>query len=158
MEDAILVTGGAGYIGSHTVRGLLEDGRRVVVLDDLSTGHRKVASLFLRVYGPDQFCFEEVDLLDPDALRGVFDRHEILGIIDFAARSLVAESQEKPRMYFDNNVLAFRNLVTTSKWGKSSIPLEKYRQSKIANATMCLTYTGNLPVYVHRSGPGKRQR
>ena len=121
MKKAILITGGAGYIGSHTVRRLLEDGRRVVVLDDLSTGHREVMSLFLRVYGPEQFCFEEVNLLDAGALRQVFARHEILGIIDFAARSLVGESQEKPRMYFDNNVLAFRNLVVAS----NGIPLVK---------------------------------
>ncbi len=58
MTDAILVTGGAGYIGSHTVRRLLEDGRRVVVVDDLTTGHREVMALFERVYGPGQFCFD----------------------------------------------------------------------------------------------------
>ena len=66
MEDAILVTGGAGYIGSHTVRRVLEDGRKVVVLDDLSTGHREVMTLFAQVYGPDRFCFEEASLLAPD--------------------------------------------------------------------------------------------
>lgn len=121
MKSAVLVTGGAGYVGCHTVRKLLEDGRRVVVLDNISTGHREVMTLFSRVYGPDQFCFEEANLMDTDAVRGVFKRHEFLGIIDFAARSLVAESQEKPRMYFDNNVLAFRNLVMTSQ----GIPLVK---------------------------------
>ncbi|MBC8427795.1 galactose-1-phosphate uridylyltransferase [bacterium] len=121
MKDTILVTGGAGYIGSHTVRRLLEYGRRVVVLDDLSTGHQEVMLLFLRVYGPEFFCFEEVNLLDADAVQGVFSRHEILGIIDFAAKSLVGESQEKPRMYFDNNVLAFRNLVIAS----NDIPIVK---------------------------------
>jgi len=121
MKNAILITGGAGYIGSHTVRRLLEDGRRVVVMDDLSTGHHEVISLFLRVYGPEQLCFEEVNLLNAESLRKVFDEHEILGIIDFAARSLVGESQEKPRMYFDNNVLAFRNLVVAS----NDIPIVK---------------------------------
>jgi len=121
MKDTILITGGAGYIGSHTVRRLLEYGRRVVVLDVLSTGHQEVMSLFQRVYGPELFCFEAVNLLDADAVQGVFSRHEILGIIDFAAKSLVGESQEKPRMYFDNNVLAFRNLVVAS----NRIPIVK---------------------------------
>jgi len=115
MEDAILVTGGAGYIGCHSVRRLLEEGRNVIVLDVLSTGHREVISLFSRVYGPEQFCFEQIDLLDMDSLLEFFQRHEILGIIDFAARSLVGESQEKPQMYFENNVVAFRNLVVASK-------------------------------------------
>jgi len=114
MTDAILITGGAGYIGSHTARRLLEDNRRVVILDDLSTGHREVLTLFERVYGPGQFCFEKVSLLDLPALSEVFNRHSFLGIIDFAAKSLVGESQEKPRFYFDNNVIAFRNLIAVS--------------------------------------------
>ena len=114
MEAAILVTGGAGYVGSHTVYRLLEAERRVVILDDLSLGHREVVTLFSRVYGPEQVAFEEVNLLDLDALKAVFDRHDISGIIDFAAKSLVAESQERPGAYFDANVLAFRNLVAAA--------------------------------------------
>lgn len=114
MTDAILITGGAGYIGSHTARRLLEANRRVVVLDDLSTGHREVLTLFERVYGPDQFVFEHVGLLDRDALARMFERHDFCGIIDFAAKSLVGESQEEPRFYFDNNVVAFRNLLAVS--------------------------------------------
>jgi len=114
MTDAVLITGGAGYIGSHTARRLLEDNRRVVVLDNLSTGHREVLTLFERVYGPDQFCFEHVDLLEKPALNSVFQRHSFSGIIDFAAKSLVGESQEQPKFYFDNNVIAFLNLVAAS--------------------------------------------
>ncbi len=108
---AILVTGGAGYVGSHVVRRLLEDHRRVVVLDDLSTGHREVITLFERVYGSEQFCFEHVSLLDRSALASVFDRHDFCGIIDFAAKSLVEESQEVPYAYFENNVIGFQNLL-----------------------------------------------
>ena len=121
MTDAILVTGGAGYIGSHVVRRLLEDNRRVVVVDDLSTGHREVLALFERVYGPGQFCFESVNLLDRENLVEVFNRHDICGVIDFAAKSLVGESQAKPRFYFDNNVVAFRNLAVAS----GAIPMVK---------------------------------
>ena len=114
MEGAILITGGAGYVGCHTVRRLLDDGHRVIVLDDLSTGHQEVISLFSKVYGPKQFCFEKANLLNERSVHEVFDKHEILGIIDFAAKSLVAESQKQPKLYFDNNVLAFRNLAVIS--------------------------------------------
>ena len=103
------------------MRRLLEDNRRVVVLDDLSTGHQEVATFFHQVYGPSQFCFEQIDLLDRASLDGVFANHAITGIIDFAARSLVGESQANPRLYFDQNVLAFRNLVEAS----SGIPIVK---------------------------------
>ncbi len=113
--DAVLVTGGAGYVGSHTVRRLLEDHRRVVVLDDLSTGHREVVTLFERVYGPEHFCFEHVNLLDRSALASVFEGHDFCGIIDFAARTLVGESQDEPYRYFENNVIAFQNLLDMGK-------------------------------------------
>ena len=113
--DAVLVTGGVGYVGSHTVRRLLEDHRRVVVLDDLSTGHREVVTLFERVYGPEQFCFEHVNLLDRSALASVFEGHDFCGIIDFAARTLVGESQDEPYRYFENNVIAFQNLLDMGK-------------------------------------------
>jgi len=117
----ILVTGGAGYIGSHTVERLLSDCRRVVVLDDLSTGHIEVVQLFGRLYGSDQFGFENVDLCDADAVKGVFDRHQPDGVIDFTARSLVGESQTEPRRYFDTNVIGFKNLVVAAK----GIPIVK---------------------------------
>ena len=121
MAHAVLVTGGAGYIGSHVVRRLLEDHRRVVVLDDLSTGNREVVTLFEQVYGPEQFCFEHVSLLDRDALACVFERHEFCGIIHFAAKILVGESQSTPRLYFDHNVVAFQNLLDIA----SGLPLVK---------------------------------
>ena len=111
METTVLVTGGAGYIGSHVVRRLLEDHRRVVVLDDLSTGNREAITLFEQVYGPEQFCFEHVSLLDRDALASVFDRHDFCGIIDLAAKTLTGESQKMPCRYFANNVIAFQNLL-----------------------------------------------
>ena len=149
MVDAVLVTGGAGYVGSHAVRRLLEGHRRVVVLDDLSTGHREVVTLFERVYGPEQFSFEHVNLLDRSALASVFDRHDFCGIIDFAARTLVGESQEVPYRYFENNVIAFQNLLymgkglpivkssTAATYGDPSaehIPLkENYQQKWIAD-------------------------
>jgi UDP-glucose 4-epimerase len=106
------VTGGAGYIGSHTVECLLESNRRVVVLDNLSTGHIEVVNLFDRLYGPDLFAFENVDLANLNDVRKVVEAHSPTGVIDFAARSLVGESQREPRLYFETNVIGFYNLVT----------------------------------------------
>ncbi|MBK35336.1 MAG: galactose-1-phosphate uridylyltransferase [Gemmatimonadetes bacterium] len=111
MRDAVLVTGGAGYVGSHISLKLLEAGRKVVILDNLSTGHVEVVRLFERLFGPEQFTFEEADLLDADGVALVFGQHTLDGIIDFAARSLVGESQERSWDYFDTNVVGFQNLV-----------------------------------------------
>ncbi len=112
MNDAVLVTGGAGYVGSHTTKHLLDSGRKVVVLDNLSTGHIEVVRLLERLFGPNQFAFEKVDLSNADDIVSVFDRHGIVGVIDFAAKSLVAESQEHSEAYFDTNVVGFFNLVS----------------------------------------------
>lgn len=92
---AILVTGGAGYIGSHTVAALLECGEEVVVLDNLQTGHRG-ALLGGKLY--------EGDLRDKELLTKLFAENEIDAVIHFAANSLVGESMQKPVKYYDNNV------------------------------------------------------
>lgn len=92
---AILVTGGAGYIGSHTVAALLERGEEVVVLDNLQTGHRE-ALLGGKLY--------EGDLRDKELLAKLFAENEIDAVIHFAANSLVGESMQNPVKYYDNNV------------------------------------------------------
>ncbi len=92
---AILVPGGAGYIGSHIVYALLEQGREVVVVDNLQTGH--VESVH-----PDA-RFERGDIRNEAFLDDILKRHKIDAVIHFAANSLVGESMEKPLMYYDNN-------------------------------------------------------
>lgn len=92
---AILVTGGAGYIGSHTVAELLDRGKDVVVLDNLQSGHRE-ALLGGKLY--------EGDLRDKALLAKLFTENEIEAVIHFAANSLVGESMQKPVKYYDNNV------------------------------------------------------
>ena len=92
---AILVTGGAGYIGSHTVAALLERGEEVVVLDNLQTGHRE-ALLGGKLY--------EGDLRDKEILAKLFAENSIDAVIHFAANSLVGESMKDPVKYYDNNV------------------------------------------------------
>ena len=92
---AILVLGGAGYIGSHTVDRLIENGYDVAVVDNLVTGHKAAINSKARFY--------EGDVRDKDFMNRVFDKEDIEGVIHFAAFSVVPESMEKPLKYFDNN-------------------------------------------------------
>ncbi len=93
---AILVTGGAGYIGSHCVARLLADGIDTVVIDNLSTGYADAVKSPARLYAGD--------LLDAEFVRSVFKKEKIEGIIHFAAFSLVGESVNNPQKYFKNNI------------------------------------------------------
>lgn len=92
---AVLVTGGAGYIGSHTVAALLERGEQVVVVDSLYQGHREAVTGGKLYVG---------DLRDEAFLSQVFAENEIDGVIHFAANSLVGESMKDPGKYYHNNV------------------------------------------------------
>lgn len=92
---AVLVCGGAGYIGSHMVAELIENGEEVVILDNLQKGHRD-AIIGGRFY--------EGDLRNRDVLEKVFSENKIDAVIDFAADSLVGESMSEPIKYFENNV------------------------------------------------------
>lgn len=103
---SILVCGGAGYIGSHMVAELLEQGKEVVVLDNLEKGH-KDALLGGKLYVGD--------LRDRDILDKVFNENKIEAVIDFAAYSLVGESMEEPLKYFNNNVYGTINLLEAMK-------------------------------------------
>lgn len=102
---AILILGGAGYIGSHMVDRLVENGQEeVVVVDNLVTGHRAAVH-------PDA-TFYEGDLSDKAFMRQVFTKHpEIDAVIHFAAYSLVAESMVEPLKYFDNNTAGMVSLL-----------------------------------------------
>lgn len=101
----VLVTGGAGYIGSHTVKVLLEKGIQVVVLDSLVTGHREAV--------PSTVPFYEGDIADSPLVTSIVKRHAINAVIHFAARSLVGESIEKPDLYFQENTAKTTQLLST---------------------------------------------
>jgi len=100
----VLVTGGAGYIGSHTCVELMQAGFDVLVLDNLSNSHVAVLDRIARIVGrqPD---FEQHDVRDTGALRDCFARHRFDAVIHFAGLKAVGESVEKPIEYYDNNVL-----------------------------------------------------
>ncbi|MFB5762198.1 UDP-glucose 4-epimerase GalE [Paenibacillus medicaginis] len=102
----ILVTGGAGYIGSHTVAALLDRDENVVVVDNLQTGHRG-SLLGGKLY--------EGDLRDKELLAKVFKENEIDAVIHFAANSLVGESMQNPGKYYDNNVFGTLCLLEAMK-------------------------------------------
>ena len=98
-----LITGGAGYIGSHVVYETLRSGRDVVVLDDLSTG--------IKSRLPSELVFEEVTLTDRESVFEVFNRHSISGVLHLAAKKQVAESVLRPDYYWQENVVGLQNLV-----------------------------------------------
>ena len=100
---AILVCGGAGYIGSHAVHQLIEKGEEVVIVDNLQTGHRGAIHARAKFY--------EGDIRDCAVLDAIFMENEIEAVIHFAANSLVGESMEKPLLYFNNNVYGMQVLL-----------------------------------------------
>ncbi len=99
----VLVTGGAGYIGSHVVDLLVDRGYEVVVYDNLYTGHEEAVHR--------DAAFYKGDLLDRARLAQVFGEHQFEGILHFASHTLVGESMEKPWLYLRDNVVAASNLL-----------------------------------------------
>jgi UDP-glucose 4-epimerase len=100
---SVLVTGGAGYIGSHCCVELLNDGYDVVVVDNLSNSKKEALDRVENITG-NSLSFHEVDLLDQEALDEVFSQYDIDSVIHFAGLKAVGESVEKPLKYYDNNV------------------------------------------------------
>ena len=100
---SILVTGGAGYIGSHTVDQLIEQNEKVVVVDNLSTGHKAAVN--------EKATFYEGDTRDEAFMDSVFKNESITGVIHVAAFSIVPESMKNPLKYFDNNTVGFVKLL-----------------------------------------------
>ena len=105
----ILVTGGAGYIGSHTCIELLNAGYEVVVLDNLYNSSEKALERVKQITGKD-LTFYEADILDKEALEKIFDKEQIDGVIHFAGLKAVGESVAKPLEYYHNNMTGTFNL------------------------------------------------
>ncbi len=100
----ILITGGAGYIGSHTVVELLESGRDLLILDNLSNSNLRVLDRIQAISGKRP-AFVKADIRDKDALLDVFRTNPITDVIHFAGLKAVGESVEQPLSYYDNNVV-----------------------------------------------------
>jgi UDP-glucose 4-epimerase len=106
-QKCVLVTGGAGFIGSHTVVDLLENGYRVVVVDDLSNASPKALDRVREIVGPEkaanlEFCLG--DICDRARLEEIFAAHDVDSVIHFAGFKAVGESSQKPLEYYQNNI------------------------------------------------------
>lgn len=141
MKETILVTGGTGFIGSHTTVELQEAGYKVVIIDNLSNSSAASIDGIEKITGvrPD---FEKVDCCDKETLKGVFEKYpNIKGIIHFAASKAVGESVEKPLLYYRNNLNSLINLLEL---------MPQYKVKGIIFSSSCTVYgqptTENLPV------------
>ena len=111
---SILVTGGTGFIGSHTVVELLNTGREVVVIDNFSNSKPDVLEKIKKITGKD-FKFYEIDYLNKEELEKVFEENKIEAVMNFAGYKAVGESVEKPIEYYTNNVTGALILLDTMR-------------------------------------------
>ncbi len=120
---AVLICGGAGYIGSHNVFELIKAGEEVVIVDNLQTGHRKALNPAAKFY--------EGDIRDAEILDKIFTENKIEAVIHFAANSLVGESVQVPLKYFNNNVYGMQVLLES---------MVKHGTDKIVFSSTAATY------------------
>lgn len=106
----VLVTGGAGYIGSHTMVELLTRGHEVIAFDNFYNSKPESLNRVKKITGKD-FKFYEADMLDKDALNKIFDENEIDAVIHFAGLKAVGESTQMPMFYYTNNLVGTLNLI-----------------------------------------------
>ena len=134
----ILVTGGLGYIGSHTVVELQAEGYDVLVVDNLSNSKEEVKARIEDISG-QSLELQIADVNDTNALESLFNKHQFDGVIHFAAYKAVGESVEHPVMYYQNNVSGLISLLGT---------MEKYGVSNLIFSSSCTVYGAatDLPV------------
>ena len=115
MKKTVLVSGGAGFIGSHVTVELLEAGYNVVVADNFSNCDRTCFEGVKKITGREDLPLEVVDFCDADATKALFDKYPIDAVIHFAAFKAVGESVAKPLMYYKNNLLSFLNVLEAAQ-------------------------------------------
>lgn len=111
---AILLPGGAGYIGSHTAIELLEEGKEIIIVDNFSNSSPKVLEAIKKITGKD-FKFYEIDYMDKVELEKVFEENDIDAVINFAGFKAVGESVQKPIEYYTNNISGALVLLDTMR-------------------------------------------
>jgi UDP-glucose 4-epimerase len=107
MVKNILITGGAGYIGSHVTEILLKKNKKVFLIDNLSTGHRKLINKKAK--------FFKLDILNKKQIKKIIDKYKIDSIIHLAANLIISEGQKKPKKYYKNNVIGTKKLIEACK-------------------------------------------
>ncbi len=131
MKEKVLVTGGTGYIGSHTVVELQNEGFEVFIIDNLANSDIKVLDGIERITGKKP-VFEQIDLCDRERLEAFFSLNpDIESIIHFAAYKAVGESVEKPLLYYHNNLVSLLNLMTS---------MQNYNIPSMVFSSSCTVY------------------
>ena len=115
MAKRVLVSGGAGYIGSHVTVELIEAGYEVVVADNMSNCDMTCFEGVKKITGRDDIPFEQIDCCDAAAVEKLFTDYKIDAVIHFAAYKAVGESVAEPIMYYRNNLVSFLNILESSK-------------------------------------------
>ena len=111
---AVLLPGGAGYIGSHTAVELLNKGKEIIIIDNFSNSKPEVLDKIKQITGKD-FKFYEMDYLDREKLEKVFEENEIEAVLNFAGYKAVGESVQKPIEYYTNNISGALVLLDTMR-------------------------------------------
>ena len=141
----VLVTGGAGFIGSHTVVELLNDGREVIIVDNFVNSKPVVLDRVRKITGKD-FKFYQVDLLDRDSLEKVFAENEIDAVIHFAGLKAVGESVEQPLRYYHNNLTGTLILCEVmAKYGVKNIVFSS--SATVYGKPKCVPIKEDFPLY-----------
>ena len=141
----ILVTGGLGFIGSHTVVSLIEKGHEVLIVDDLSNSTIEVLNGIETASGTRP-KFEELNLQNSDGLAQIFQTHEITGIIHFAAAKAVGESVQKPIAYYQNNLGSLLNLLAEILKSEKPIPFIFSSSCTVYGEAKTLPITERAPI------------
>ena len=142
----VLVTGGIGYIGSHTLVELLNNNTDVIVVDNLINSSKNVIGKVEKITGKS-FKFYEVDLLDKEKLDKIFEENKIDSVIHFAGLKAVGESVKIPLRYYDNNITGTLNLLET---------MQKYNCKKIIFSSSATVYGDQKdPEFIETMSRGK---
>ena len=139
----VLISGGAGYIGSHTAVALHQSGYQIVMVDNFSNSSPKAVDA-VRALTSKEVNFVEADLCDPLALERVFQQHKVSDVLHFAAHKTIAESFSEPLKYYRNNLTSLLNLLTV---------MEQYEVQRLVYSSSCAVYGQPKKLPVGESSP-----
>lgn len=125
----ILITGGAGYIGSHTILNLIKNGYKILIFDNLENGHIETVDTLKDI--DKSIIFEKGDLRNIEEIENIFNKYAVEGVIHFAAFALVEESVKNPSKYYRNNIYGTLNLLDA---------MIKHNVKRIVFSSTCATY------------------